>query len=212
MNLIVAATNKEISPFISVANKNKKSITFVSGAGSLETTLNLTRYFCQQRPMEISRVIHVGVAGAFQRSGVELLDICVAKEEIFADFGVCYEEDIDNLDFPGCPENRIQLSKAFRKEIDSFFKENMVAAVHGTFLTVNCVSGTGKRGNYLQEKYAALCENMEGFAVARVCQEFHIPCLEVRCISNFVEDRKYHNWVIDEACEKLGHCLSHFLL
>ena len=211
MDLIVAATNKEISPFISASENNQKFKTFVSGAGCLESTLSLTRFLCNENPRAISRVIHVGIAGAFQKSGLQLLDFCMAEQEIFADFGVCYEDRIDNLDFPGCPENTIVLDNDFRNEFNHFLEIQDIPVVNGTFLTVNCVSGTGKRGDYLQEKHKALCENMEGFAVARVCQEFHLPCLEIRCISNFVEDRNHQNWLIDEACEKLGHTLLPFL-
>ena len=42
---------------------------------------------------------------------------------------------------------------------------------------------------------------MEGAAVARVCHEFSLPMLEMRAISNYVEDRDPRNWRLAEACE-----------
>jgi futalosine hydrolase len=211
MNLIVAATPKEISPFVTALETCQNARTFVSGAGCLETSLNLSRFLSSADAAGISRIIHVGIAGAFQHSGIGLLDICVAKEEIFADFGVCYDGRIEDLDFPGCPANHLRLDAALLREVSLFFEKAGMRISSGPFLTVNCASGTGKRGDYLQKKHQALCENMEGFAVARVCQEFHLPCLEVRCISNFVEDRKQSNWQIDAACEKLGRSLVPYL-
>ena len=74
----------------------------------------------------------------------------------------------------------------------------------GAFVTVNCASGTAKRGNMLGARYRALCENMEGAAVARVCREFNLPCLELRCVSNLVEDRDTSRWQLKKACRRAG--------
>jgi futalosine hydrolase len=71
------------------------------------------------------------------------------------------------------------------------------------FVTVNCCSGTKKRGDYLHQKFDAGCENMEGAAVAMVCNAFNIPCVEFRCISNMVEDRDRTNWMLEKAIERI---------
>jgi len=70
------------------------------------------------------------------------------------------------------------------------------------FVTVNCCTGTILRGEFLQKKYDAGCENMEGAAVAMVCKNFNIPCVELRCVSNMVGDRDKSNWLLSEAIEK----------
>jgi futalosine hydrolase len=44
---------------------------------------------------------------------------------------------------------------------------------------------------------------MEGAAVAMVCQKFNVPCVELRCVSNMVEDRKEKNWQLAEAIKKI---------
>jgi nucleoside phosphorylase len=48
---------------------------------------------------------------------------------------------------------------------------------------------------------------MEGCAVARVCAEFAVPCLEVRCVSN-MEDRNLANWQLAAAARKCGEVVS----
>ena len=52
---------------------------------------------------------------------------------------------------------------------------------------------------------------MEGFAVARVCDAFKLSCVEIRSISNFVEDRDVAGWRLEEACEKLGSVMNNIL-
>ena len=74
----------------------------------------------------------------------------------------------------------------------------------GRFVTVSCTTGTAIRGAMMAKQYNAMCENMEGAAVARVCSEFNLPCLEVRCISNMVEDRDTTKWQLQKACRKCG--------
>jgi len=60
----------------------------------------------------------------------------------------------------------------------------------------------------LARQHQALCENMEGAAVARVCQQFGLPLLELRCISNLVEDRNLQNWQLKQACTRCGEAAA----
>ena len=39
--------------------------------------------------------------------------------------------------------------------------------------------------------------------MAMVCQNFNIPSVELRCVSNMVEDRNTANWQLSEAIEKI---------
>jgi futalosine hydrolase len=52
----------------------------------------------------------------------------------------------------------------------------------------------------LAARFNGLCENMEGAAVARVCAEFSLPVLELRAISNLVQDRDLSRWQMAAAC------------
>lgn len=77
----------------------------------------------------------------------------------------------------------------------------------GPFVSVLAVSGTLARGESLRTRFHALCENMEGAAVARVAEEFHLPCLELRAISNMVEDRDLARWRLAEAIERTAEAM-----
>ena len=47
-------------------------------------------------------------------------------------------------------------------------------------------------------------ETMEGAAVFRVCNDFNIPCMQIRSVSNFVGERNKKNWNIDLAVKNLN--------
>ena len=79
-------------------------------------------------------------------------------------------------------------------------QRNGLAPHLGTFVTVSAVSGTRARGENLRQQWQGLCENMEGASVARVAEAFDLPFLEVRAISNMVEDRNPQDWRLEEAC------------
>jgi len=66
----------------------------------------------------------------------------------------------------------------------------------GNFVTVSQCSGTRKSGEILKKRFSGICENMEGAAVAHICALYIVPMVEVRGISNIIEDQK---WDIEKA-------------
>ena len=72
----------------------------------------------------------------------------------------------------------------------------------GPFVTVSCCSGTAALGTAMAERFpGALCEGMEGAALAHVAAIYQVPLLELRAVSNLVEDRDMSRWRIREAAE-----------
>jgi futalosine hydrolase len=71
----------------------------------------------------------------------------------------------------------------------------------GPFLTLSQVTGVRTLGDALHQRFGALCESMEGAAAAHVCALHDVPFLEVRGISNLIEDRNREAWRIKEAAE-----------
>ncbi len=202
MYLLAAATEFELEPARKILG-NRKDVSFlVTGVGPVETAFTLTLFL--SRNNNTTSVINFGAAGAYLHGGLNLLDICLARKEVLADLGICLGDKI--LSFSG----NISVEQDFDLENDFFIKALKILKdesrpVHtGTFLTVNCASGTSARGNHLQETHQAICENMEGAAMARVCRGFGLQCLEVRCISNMVEDRDVSKWRLKEACDLAG--------
>ena len=71
----------------------------------------------------------------------------------------------------------------------------------GTFITLSACTGTSARARELENRYHGLCENMEGAAAAQVAALHGIPWLEVRGISNLVEDRDLTKWDLRQAAD-----------
>ncbi|MBI5559595.1 MAG: futalosine hydrolase [Deltaproteobacteria bacterium] len=207
MYLLVAATDLELE----AARKTlagSQNVTFLSsGVGPVEATFSLTRYLSLH--YQISAVINFGVAGAYLNTGLDLLDMCLASKEVLADLGVCLADRIE----PFCPDS-LPVNREFDLENDLFREAKKILELEnvpfdaGTFLTVSCASGTDSRGDHLRETNRAICENMEGAAIARVCQGFGIDFLELRCMSNMVEDRNPSRWQLKEACLAAGFAVA----
>lgn len=204
MYLLAAATEMELAPIRKILGSCPGIDFLLLGVGPVNAAYSLTRYL-SQCPLEVAGVINFGVAGAYLDTGLGLLDLCLAEKEILADLGICIAEAIDPFDEKILNIQReFDLQNEFFRQARSFLTTAQISFQSGPFATVNCVSGTTSRGNSLKVAHNALCENMEGAAVARICQGFEIDCLELRSISNLVEDRDPSAWQLTEACEVAG--------
>ena len=208
MLLLVAATEREMAPVRKVLGQRNDVVSLVTGVGPLETTLRLTRLLVRNQ-QKIAQVLNIGVAGAYHDSGPQLLDICLAERESLGDFGICGNGEIISFS-----QSDLQPPLQFDLRNPLLQKAAAILARHdrhyskGNFVTVHCTSGTKARGLLLRDRYQAICENMEGAAVARVCAEFVVPCLEMRCVSNLVEDRDVTKWRLATAIEKMAEAAA----
>lgn len=207
MILLVAATEMEVLPVIGKKNGHPHAL-FVAGVGPLETAVRLTRRLCQEDGGDISLVLNFGVAGAYIGSGAGLLDICLAESEVLGDFGICYEDSVEPFEGKLAGSSAFSMEPRYLAQAEEILVKQEYACKRGVFVTVNGVTATARRGEMLRIAHTGLCENMEGAAVARVCDEFAVPCLEVRCVSNMVEDRNPVHWQLAAAVQKCGQVVS----
>jgi futalosine hydrolase len=211
MYLVTAATHFEMVPF-HAACRHDDVRQLVTGIGPVETSVRLMALL-NRLSGQIKGVVNFGVGGAyFDSSGspqAGLLDICLAEREVLGDFGVCLEEEIERISGKGLevPDTFVMDEGMFNLASQTL-QEEQIPFHSGSFVTVSCTSGTAVRGAVLARQHDGICENMEGAAVARVCQEFHLPCLEIRCISNYVEDRDISRWKLKQACRKSGEAAA----
>lgn len=215
MILAVAATEFEMKPLelllaedeaiASAPGPGCRCATLISGIGPVETTLRLTRYLERCDP-RIDKVLNFGVAGAYLSAtpiglaNVSLLDLCLAEQEILGDFGICFSDHIEALDEKLGASTHFPLDQSLLSRAREILEQHQLVCRRGNFVTVSAASATRQRGTMLAARYQGLCENMEGAAVARVCAEFSLPLLEVRSVSNLVEDRDLSRWKLAEAC------------
>jgi len=163
----------------------------------------------------VSRLWMWGSGGAYHLGGVDLDDVAMASEEILADEGVATITGSKPLDAIGIPLvqtsagpifNRIPVDYAELERAQLLFSKwqsvSSAPRVHtGPFITVSGVSGSAARAHLLVKRYAGLCENMEGGAVAQVCLKYQVPFLEIRGLSNWAGDRNKKRWQLDKALD-----------
>ncbi len=214
MYLVTAATSFEMEAFLAHCHSGEAPfLKLITGVGPVATAMQLSLFLASSAE-QIQGVLNIGIGGAFVQSSpkVQLLDLCLAKREVLGDLGVCFMDRIEPLGpLPFAIKDQFTLDSDLLTEACSILAENRYEYHLGTFVTVSCVSGTRKRGDMLAGRHQGICENMEGAAVAMVCEEFGLPLIEMRCISNMVEDRNKEKWKIREAAARCGQAAASLL-
>lgn len=171
-------------------------------------------------------LILFGVGGAYPSAGLAVGDIVVAEKEVYGDEGVMLKDDFHGTEFMGIP-----LLKKGRKKYYNEFRLNTMLVKKvletarriryhtscvlkvgmGTFVTVSTCTGTRKKALELEERFGALCENMEGASVAHVCAMYDIPVIEIRGISNIVSNRDKDKWNVPLAAANCQEAVMELL-
>ena len=156
----------------------------------------------------LSGILGFGVAGAYAGAGLETGAVALATSAIYGDEGVQAPGGWLSTEEIGIPLlergetrifNEIPLDAARVERAHAALERAGVAAAAGPFVTVSACSGTAARGAELARRFGAVCESMEGAAVAHVAALYGAPYLEVRSVSNQVEDRDLSRWRLREA-------------
>ena len=201
---------------------DKKLLVTFSGLGKINAAAAaaaiLSRY-------SVARLWMWGSAGAYDLVGVEISDVALASEEILGDEGVATVSTWQPLDAIGIPLidskvkpffNRMEVDPLELKRTIQLLSEWQrvppVSRIHvGPFVTVSAVSGSPARARLLFNRYRALCENMEGGAVAQVCLRYGVPFLEIRGLSNRAGDRNKKRWQLSKALNNSQRALLYLL-
>ena len=169
-------------------------------------------------------VVVFGIGGAYRSSGARTGDLALAREEIAGDEGVLTNDGFKDTQFIGIPLLAVggsavyntfpapaSLYEAALRSLRSLPLQDDAKAHTGTFVTLSTGTGTSARAQELEQRFHALCENMEGAAVAQVAASYGIPWTEVRGISNIVEDRDLARWDIPRAARTVQEAVLHLL-
>jgi futalosine hydrolase len=144
----------------------------------------------------------------------------MATVEVLGDEGVIAPDGWRPLELIGIPSltkagnvfyNRFPMTRWALDKAGHVAETNGVSLHQGLFVTLSTVSGSEERGVELFQRFSALCENMEGGAVAQVATLYGVDCLEVRGVSNLVEDRDLSRWDIPTAVERAQRFIIDFI-
>jgi len=192
-----------------------KLLYITSGIGKVNAAHAATLMINRYNP---SLIINFGLGGAYPSSGLDVGGVAIATKEIYTDVGVWLEKGLQTLETIGIPlvqagrrryysafplEGRLTKRLIGRRLLNKWEQHSGVSIRKGPFATVSACTGTNKRAEELEKRFGVICENMEGAAVAQICALYNVPLIEIRGISNLVEERNRSSWDCAGAAE---HC------
>jgi len=210
--LLVAATQAEINPTIQFLEANytqKNGISFynnkqtinvlITGVGMVATAYQMGKTLAKNN---YDLVINAGIAGAINRE-LNLGDTVQVTQDHFYNFGA---EDkngklitVFDLNLLGLNDFPFQSGM-----LKTTFQLKDLPVVSG--ITVQMVNGSNQSVKRLTS-FSYDTESMEGAAVLYTALLEKVDCCQIRCISNYVEERKKENWNIPLAISNLNNYL-----
>lgn len=182
------------------------------GIGAVNTAHALT---CVLQLHQPALVLQAGIGGAYPAAGLGVGDLALASEENYGDLGVRTPAGWQSAELIGIPIlqqqesffNRFpldpeQVARAEQTLLKNTWEDGAPALRSGPFVTVQECSGLSSLGEERRARFSGLCENMEGAAAAHLCRLYQVPFLEVRGISNLVEDRRREGWDLPLASRR----------
>jgi futalosine hydrolase len=187
---------------------NYPVILIEAGIGLVNTAHALTVALQQINP---ELVIQTGIGGSYHRADLNIGDLVLATEENYGELGVITTQGwypADEIGYPVLKTDRdyfntYPLDKDLVLRSQNALQNAKEKVASGPFVTVQQCSGRTDIGNALGQRFNAICENMEGVAAAQICLQHTIPFLELRAISNQVEDRNKEAWDIPLALRRV---------
>lgn len=183
--LIVVATNAEIEH-----ERFTNCELLITGVGMLNTAISLTKKLSHNN---YDLIINIGVVGSFS-DDLKIGDVVEVVKDTFSELG--YEDAEGFTEF-----TEFDLKHTFKSQAKTQLPK-------ASSITVNTVHGNEESIESITERLQPDIESMEGAAVFQVCKEFNVPCMQIRAISNRVEQRDKNNWNIPLAIHNLNNVVE----
>ena len=203
--LVIAATAKEISPFIeSTRAGNFTNIdVLISGIGLTASTYHLSKQIALKK---YDLVIQAGVAGSFDLN-VSPGEVVAIKQDAIADQSVVELEKLKTLfDLNLVPHDQYPYKKGWLiNPSKDVLKKTKLKIVKG--VSVNQISTSKQMIKFYREVFDPVTESMEGAALHYVCLMENIPFLQIRSISNYIGERNKKKWNMMDSIINLNEVL-----
>lgn len=220
--LIVSATSLEIKPLIQFLGDGKampnrvsryryRQFTvdvLVTGVGMVPTAVFTSMVLGKQT---YDAVINAGICGSFNRQ-IAMGEVINIETDSFPETGAEDGEhflsliDLQLIDLDEFP---YEGGKLINHSVFGSTLVNGLRKVSG--VTVNTVHGNQKSIASFVAKHKADVESMEGAAFVFVCKMHKMRFLQIRSVSNYVEERVASKWDIPLAIHNLNDKLFEIL-
>lgn len=199
--LTIAATELEINQLKATLPADLiNNVDFeITGIGSMITAFNLTKILLNR---SYDYVIQTGIAGTLDPK-IPIGMICQVISETLTDLGSENKDgnhlsvfDLKLIEKDQAPFKGDTLLNPTKIELPELLK------VNGS--TLNKSLGSNRSINHFKEKFPNLqLESLEGAALFYVCSNLKVKFIELRAISNIVEERNRASWQIELALNNL---------
>jgi futalosine hydrolase len=220
--LLISATSLEIKPLLSELGKGRQLKhnvmryrykhfvidILITGVGMVPTAVGTTMALgCYT----YAAVINAGICGSFNHNlplGKVLNITTDCLPELGAEDGEHFLSIID-LKLLDQDEFPFEGGKLVNNSVFESILINRLFIATGA--TVNTVHGNASSIRGFRERHNADIESMEGAAFMYSCKMQKIRHLQVRSVSNYIEDRDVSKWNIPLAVKNLNHFLLDLL-
>jgi futalosine hydrolase len=203
--LVVAATAKEIKPFIELTRTGDINNTdiLISGIGLTASTYHLAKQVALKK---YDLVIQAGVGGCFDLR-IPLGAVVAVKQDAIADQSVVELERLKTLfDLNLVPQDQYPYKKGWlinpNKEV---LKKTKLKIVKG--ISVNQISTSKQMIKFYRDVFDPVTESMEGAALHYACLMENVPFVQIRSISNYIGERNKQKWDMMNSIVNLNEAL-----
>lgn len=209
--LLVAATEQEIKPTLEglipgfqpgkfLVGRHQIKV-LITGVGMVSTAFELGKHLATQ---SYDLAINAGIAGSFDTQ-LPVGQVLHITDDAFADLGAEDGDNflsIDDLGFGQAAVSPIAPAKSYKR---------LTKLQPAKAITVGRVHGNEASIAKTLARLKPQVESMEGAAFFYACNQFQLPSVQIRAISNMVERRNREKWNIDLAVKELNDFLTKFL-
>ena len=206
--LIVAATAKEIKPFLDYNRTAgwKKIDVLITGIGLTAVTYHLLRQIHLKRP---DLIVQAGLAGCFDKK-IALGSVVAVKQDTIADESVVEFKSLKTLaDLSLVPQNRFPYSSGWLVNKSKELAKLKLKKVKG--ISVNQITSSVQMIRFYRKQFHPVVESMEGAALHYVCLMENLPFIQLRSISNYIGERNKKNWNMKQSIVNLNKELIRLL-
>lgn len=204
--LVVAATIQEITAIYDHFDlphkefvQTKEFDLLITGVGMTATAYNLGKYLSE----DYALVLNLGIAGSFDKS-VALGTVLNIISDEFSELGAEDKNIFLTIDDLGFGKSHYCGNYTTNHPV-----LQQISTVTG--ITVNKVHGNTASIAEVTKRLSPFTESMEGAAVFYACEKAGIPALQIRGVSNYVEERNRDAWNIGLAIKNLNQWAIEFL-
>lgn len=220
--LLTSATAFEIRPLLNQISLVEKVNDFLSryrngnhtidvlipGVGMAFTAFHMGKQLCGGK---YDLALNAGICGSFTNS-IPIGQVVEVVEDCFSELGAEGKDQFISMfnlglmdpDIP--PYRKGKLINTLRVRSEVVDKLQKVSAI-----TVNTVHGRPESIDQVRDLFNPQTESMEGAAFLYACLLENVPSIQIRSISNYVEERNRAKWNIELALKNLNSVLMRFI-